>query len=130
MNLNEPPSLLRNDGGNHNNSITIKLLGTTSNRTGLGARVRIVVGDHSQMHEVSSGGSVMSQSDLRLQFGLGQTQVVDSLEVHWPTSRKIESFKKVEANQLLTLKEGAGIIKQERYPGRTRQSIPPTNVKK
>jgi hypothetical protein len=130
MNLNEPPSLLRNNGGNNNNSLTIKLMGTTCNRTAIGARVRVVVGDHSQMNEVSSGGSVMSQSDLRLQFGLGQARLVDLLEIRWPTTQKIESFKKMEANQFLSIKEGAGIIKQERYPGGTRQSSPSADKKK
>jgi enediyne biosynthesis protein E4 len=119
MNLNEPPSLIRNEGGNKNNSVTVKLKGTACNRSAIGARVRVVVGEHSQINEVSSGGSVMSQSDLRLQFGLGKSTMVDLLEIRWATTQKTDSFKKVEANQFLTIKEGAGIVKQERYPGRT-----------
>src|SRR5206468_457375 len=66
LNMNDLPSLLRNDGGNKNNSIKIKLIGTRCNRTAIGARVRVVTGDHAQMAEVASGGSVMSQNDLRL----------------------------------------------------------------
>src|SRR6185437_2248187 len=70
LNMSDLPSLLRNDGGNQQNWIKIKLIGTKCNRTGIGAHVRVVTGSHSQMNEVHSGGSVMSQSDLRLHFGL------------------------------------------------------------
>jgi hypothetical protein len=112
LNMNDPPSLLRNDGGNQNNWIKIKLLGTKCNRTAIGARVRVVTGKHAQIDEVHSGTSVMSQSDLRLHFGLGQAKVVDLIEVKWPTTQKVERFTNVEANQFLTIKEGSGIIKQ------------------
>jgi hypothetical protein len=56
----------------------------------------------------------MSQSDLRLQFGLGQAKQIDLIEVKWPTTQTIEKFTNVEANQFLTIKEGSGIIKQKR----------------
>jgi hypothetical protein len=69
---------------------------------------------HAQMDEVSSGGSVMSQSDLRLQFGLGQAEKIDLIDVKRPTTQTIEKFTNVEANQFLTIKEGSGIIKQKR----------------
>ncbi len=114
LNMNDPPSLLRNDGGNQNNWIKIKLLGTKCNRTAIGARVRVVTGKHAQIDEVHSGTSVMSQSDLRLHFGLGQAKVVDLIEVKWPTTQKVERFTNVEANQILTIQEGAGIIKAEK----------------
>ena len=74
LNMNDYPSLLRNDGGNKNNWINIKLLGTQCNRTAIGARVRVVTGKHAQIDEVHTGTSVMSQSDLRLHFGLGQAK--------------------------------------------------------
>ena len=111
LNGNDPPSLLRNDGGNQNNWMKIKLLGTVCNRTAIGGRVRVVTGKHAQMDEVHSGGSVVSQSDFRLHFGVGQTKVIDLIEVKWPTTQKVERFTNVEANQFLTIKEGAGIIK-------------------
>jgi hypothetical protein len=114
LNMNDPPSLLRNDGGNKNNWIKIKLVGTQCNRTAIGARVRVVTGKHLQMDEVHSGSSVMSQSDLRLHFGLGQANVIDLLEVKWPTTQKIEKFTQVQANQILTIKEGSGIVKSEK----------------
>jgi hypothetical protein len=111
LNMNEVPSLLRNDGGNKNNWVNLKLLGTACNRTAIGARVRVVLGKHAQLDEVHSGTSVMSQSDLRLHFGLGQAKVIDLIEVKWPTTQKVERFANVEANQFLTIKEGAGITK-------------------
>ena len=114
LNMNDPPSLLRNDGGNRLNWIKIKLLGTQCNRTAIGARVRVVAGKHSQINEVHSGDSVMSQSDLRLHFGLGQAKTVDLIEVKWPTTQKVEKFTRVEANQILTIREGAGIVKAEK----------------
>jgi hypothetical protein len=110
LNMNEVPSLLRNDGGNAQNWIKIKLIGTKCNRTAIGARVRVITGNHAQMDEVDSGASVMSQSDLRLHFGLGSAQLVDTLEVKWPTTQKIERFAKLKANQILTIKEGSGIV--------------------
>ena len=110
LNMNDPPSLLRNDGGNAQNWIKIKLVGTKCNRTAIGARVRVTTGTHTQMDEVHSGASVMSQSDLRLHFGLGKAGSVDVIEVKWPTTQKIERFTQVKANQILTIKEGSGIV--------------------
>lgn len=110
LNLNDLPSLLRNDGGNAQNWIKIKLIGTKCNRTAIGARVRVVTGNHAQMDEVHSGTSVMSQSDLRLHFGLGKASTVDVIEVKWPTTQKIEKFTQVKANQILTVREGSGIV--------------------
>jgi hypothetical protein len=111
LNMNEPPSLLRNDGGSKQNWIKIKLVGTQCNRTAIGVRVRVMTGKHTQMDEVHSGDSVMSQGDLRLHFGLGKSETVDVIEVKWPTTQKLERFTKVKANQILTIREGAGIVK-------------------
>jgi enediyne biosynthesis protein E4 len=110
LNMNDLPSLLRNDGGNAQNWIKVKLIGTKCNRTAIGARVRVTTGGHTQMDEVHSGASVMSQSDLRLHFGLGKAQVVDVLEVKWPTTQAVEKFSKVKVNQILTIREGSGIV--------------------
>jgi enediyne biosynthesis protein E4 len=108
--LNDLPSLLRNDGGNKQNWIKIKLVGTKCNRTAIGARVRVVTGKHAQMDEVHSGTSVMSQSDLRLHFGVGKVTTIDLIEVKWPTTQKLERFTQVAANQILTIREGGGIV--------------------
>jgi hypothetical protein len=113
LNMNDNPSLLRNDGGNKNNWINIKLLGTHCNRSAIGARVRVVTGKHAQIDEVHTGTSVMSQSDLRLSFGLGGSRQADLIEVKWPTTQKVERFSNIAANQFLTIKEGAGIIKRQ-----------------
>jgi len=110
LNLNDPPSLLRNQGGNRQHWIALKLIGTKCNRTAIGARVRVITGKHVQMDEVHGGTSVMSQSDLRLHFGLGKIEVIDTIEVKWPTTQKFEKFAQVKANQILTIREGAGIV--------------------
>jgi enediyne biosynthesis protein E4 len=110
LNMNDLPSLLRNDGGNKQNWIKLKLIGTKCNRTAIGARVRVVTGKHSQIDEVHSGSSVMSQGDLRLHFGVGKAEIIDLIEVKWPTTQKIERFLKMKPNQILTIKEGSGIV--------------------
>jgi hypothetical protein len=110
LNMNELPSLLKNVGGNRQNWIKIKLVGTKCNRTEIGARVRVVTGKHIQMDEVNSGASVMSQNDLRLHFGLGSVETVDLIEVKWPTTQKLEKFTQVKANQIITIREGDGIV--------------------
>ena len=110
LNMGDIPSLLRNDGGNKQNWIKIKLIGTKCNRTAIGARVGVTTGNYTQMDEVHSGSSVMSQGDLRLHFGIGKAEVVDVIEVKWPTTQKIERFTKVKANQILTIREGSGIV--------------------
>ena len=63
------------------------------------------------MDEVTSGTSVMSQNDLRLHFGLGKAETVDAVEVKWPTTQKIERFTQLKANQILTIREGDGIVR-------------------
>ncbi|UCF39247.1 MAG: CRTAC1 family protein [Acidobacteriota bacterium] len=117
LNMNDPLSLLRNDGGNRNNFIAIKLIGVDSNRSAIGALVRVLSDGISQIDEVHSGGSVMSQSDLRLHFGLGKSEKVELIEVKWPRSQKTETFRNVAANQFITIKEGEGIL-QLKEPGR------------
>ena len=75
-NLDGPPTLLRNDGGNKNNWLLIKCVGTKSNRSAIGARVRVTSGGRTQIDEVLSGSSYYSQHDLRLHFGLGHAEKV------------------------------------------------------
>jgi hypothetical protein len=113
INMNEPPSLLRNDCSSKNNWLKVKCIGTKSNRSAIGARVRVVVGRHSQINEVMSGSSFMSQNDLRHHFGLGRAVQADLVEVRWPLGL-LESFKNVDANQLLVVQEGHGIIRREK----------------
>ncbi len=113
-NLDGPPSLLRNDVGNQNNWLKVKCVGTRSNRSAIGARVKVVAGDLSQIDEVMSGSSYYSQNDLRLHFGLGTAAKIDSVEVAWPSGGK-ESFENIEPNQLIVVKESTGIVKRETF---------------
>ena len=113
-NLDAPPTLLRNEGGNRNNWIMLKCIGTRSNRSAIGTRVKVTTGSHVQMDEVMSGSSYYSQSDFRLHFGLGSAATVDRVEVTWPSGGK-ESFENLAANQLFTLQESKGIIGNRKF---------------
>jgi hypothetical protein len=113
-NLDGPPQLLRNDGGSANNSVLIKLIGAKSNRDGIGARVTVVAGNLKQLDEVHSGDSYLSQSDLRLPFGLEKRTKIDLVEVHWP-SGVVDKIANVNANKILTIKEGQGLVDQKDF---------------
>lgn len=105
--INDVPRLLRCDSTSGNNWITLKLIGTKSNRSAIGARIRCVTGGHQQIDEVRSGGSYMSQNDLRIHFGLGKAQRVDLLVVLWP-SGQVDRSKNLAPNQIMTIHEGQG----------------------
>ena len=85
-----------------------------ASRVRIGTRVRVVTGKHSQISEVMSGSSYISQNDLRLHFGLGGARTVDLIEVRWPLGL-VESFKNVQSNQMLVLEEGHGILRREMF---------------
>jgi hypothetical protein len=114
--VNSYPQLIRNDSRLDNNWIKVKCIGVKSNRSAIGARVKCVSQPpdeqkpHSQIDEVRSGGGYISQSDLRIHFGLGKAQKVDLLEVRWP-SGVVDTMKDVKVNQLVTVEEGKGIVK-------------------
>lgn len=112
--LDGPPQLLRNDGGNTDNSILIKTVGVKSNRSGIGARVTVVSGDLTQVDEVRSGDSYISQSDLRLHFGLQKRTKVDSILVRWP-SGVIDKVSSVGVNRIVTIKEGQGNVDEKEF---------------
>jgi hypothetical protein len=109
MNVNEPPTLLRNEAPPGNHWIKIRLEGTKSNRSAIGARVLVHYGGRVQVQELLSQSSFLSANDPRLHYGLGAATTAD-IEVHWPLGL-VESFKSVAANQLLTLREGSGQVK-------------------
>jgi len=113
-NLDGGPQLLRNDGGNTQNSVLIKTIGVKSNRDGVGARVKVVAGDLTQVDEVRSGDSYLSQSDLRLHFGLAKRTKIDLIEVRWP-SGIVDKINDVGANKILTVKEGQGLLEQKNF---------------
>ena len=114
--LDGSPQLLRNDGGNRHNSVLVKVIGVKSNRNGIGARVKVVSDSLIQVDEVRSGGSYLSQNDLRLHFGLGMRTAVDLIEVRWP-SGAVDTITGLAVNRLLTIKEGKGLIEQKDFVG-------------
>ena len=113
MNMNEPPSLLRNDvtGGHH--WAKVKLIGTKSNSSAIGARVTARYGGHVQAQEVLSQSSFYSANDQRLHFGLGDATKVD-LEIRWPNGGT-EKFTGLAADHLITIREGHGVVKTEAF---------------
>ncbi len=113
-NLDGPPTVLRNEGGNANNSILVKLAGVKSNRAGIGARVKITSGDLVQQDEVRSGDSYLSQSDLRLHFGLEKRTKIELVEVRWP-SGTVDKITNAMVNSVVTIKEGSGIVDQKSF---------------
>src|SRR4030095_13395733 len=118
--VNDYPQLLRCDSQLGNNWIKIKTIGTKSNRSGIGARLRCVThppdekNAHEQIDEVRSGGSYYSQNDLRIHFGLGKANKVDLLEIRWP-SGQIDQLKNISVNQLIFVEEGEGIIRTMQF---------------
>ncbi len=109
MNMNEPPSLLRNDNANKNHWLKVKVEGVQSNRTGLGARVVVTANGQKQTQVVLSQASYYSHNDLRSHFGLGQATTAEQIEIFWP-SGKVDVVKNVAADQSITVKEGTGIM--------------------
>src|SRR6185436_7851633 len=105
-NMNDTPSLLKNNG-ERKNWIEFKTVGRQSNRNGIGARVTVAAGGLKQMDEVRSGGSYISSNDLRLHFGIGDAIKVDRVEVFWPSGRR-EAFANLSANRIVVLEEGKG----------------------
>ena len=104
--------LLRNQAGGANNSLLVRLVGTRSNRNGIGARVRLTAGGTTQVREVKAGSSYLAQSDLRVHFGLGRTTRIDRLEIRWPGG-ETEVVQNVPVNQIVTVIEGKGITERK-----------------
>ena len=109
INLDERPTLFRNEGGNRNHWLTLRLVGTKSNRDAIGARIAVEVGDRRQFAEVRSGGSYLSHNDSRVHFGLGQQTQVRRLEVRWP-SGLVETFENLQGDQFFQVTEGQGVV--------------------
>ncbi|HLY62292.1 MAG TPA: CRTAC1 family protein [Terriglobia bacterium] len=105
LNMSEPPSLLRNDNHSGHHWLNIKLVGTKSNRSAIGARITVTTGDRRQIREVLSGSSYISQSDLRQHFGLGTAKKADQIEVRWP-SGQVDRINGADADQFMVIEEG------------------------
>ena len=121
-NIDGLPMVLHNETTISNHWITFQLVGTRCNRLGLGAKVRVVAGSLSQIDEVRSGGSYISQNDLRLHFGLGPADKVDRVEVRWP-SGSTQTLQNLASDRFYIVKEGEGIVTSDRVrPDRARAS--------
>src|SRR5260370_40167519 len=101
-NVGQTPDLLRNDGGNRLNSLLIRTVGSKSNRDGIGARLKLTVGGKVLLREVKAGSSYLSQSDLRVHFGIVDAPQADKLEIRWPTGPG-DVLHDLDVNQNLTI---------------------------
>ena len=108
-NLVGGPMILRPEGGPRNHWISFQLEGVKSNRLALNARVRVTAGDLVQLGEVISGGSYLSQNDLRIHFGLGEHKRIDKATILWPNGR-VETLTNLIADHFYIVREGAGVV--------------------
>ncbi|MCU1328500.1 MAG: ASPIC/UnbV domain protein [Bryobacterales bacterium] len=115
MNINEPPSLFRNDVTGRNNWLKVLLIGTESNRSAIGAQVTVTYGARRQLQAVMAQSSYLSVNDRRLHFGLGR-ETSAALAIRWPNGRE-EKISDVAPNQLVVIREGSGIIRRESLRG-------------
>jgi len=104
VNLNDRGMFLRNNKGNQNNWIILKLTGTSSNRDAVGARIKVTSGELVQTAQKKSTTGYLSQNDPRLHFGLAKNEIVEKIEIKWP-SGKVQLIENVKANQILDIKE-------------------------
>ena len=113
LNVGEPPTLLINKTATTNHAVMFRLIGTKSNRAAIGARVTVKSGDITQLDEVRSGASYLSQNDLRLHFGLGPNTTIKSIQISWPSGHKDE-LSNLPADFIYTIVEGGEI--QQKIP--------------
>src|SRR5437588_1488765 len=121
-NMNSPPSLLVNQIRSSNPWIGIQTVGTRSNRDGIGAGITVNIGKRRVVDEVRSGSSYIAQNDLRLPFGLGTAERVDSVQVRWP-SGLVEQFNNVTVDSIHSLTEGSGVAMNHATPKNSAPSI-------
>jgi hypothetical protein len=128
-NRGDYPSLLRNDGGNVNHWLEVLLIGTISNRDGIGASLKLTSEGFVHVEQAKGGMSYMSASDPRIQFGLGKRTRIESLEITWP-SGKVDRLTNVPIDQIIAVKEGTGIEPHPfpRVPERQTSGISKTGV--
>ncbi len=108
INMNDRPTLLRNETVSGNHWITVRLEGTKSNRDGIGGRIELDAGGHKQTSEVRSGGSYLSHNDMRAHFGIGSTDRVEQLQIRWP-SGLVETAKGLAVDRFYVAREGQGV---------------------
>ena len=118
-NLDGSPTILKNPGIPGRHWVSFELTGTKSNRMAIGARLKIVAGGMTQTDEIHSGGSYLSQNDLRVHFGLAEATKIDQLEIHWP-SGAVDVIKDLPADKFYSVLEGKGMVPfEEIRPGAT-----------
>src|SRR5262249_15491118 len=110
-NTGQAAEILRNDGGNRGHALLVRLVGQASNRDGIGARLRLVTGQTTQVREVKAGSSYLGQNDLRQHFGLATAEVADRLGIRWPSGR-MDIAERVPANSIVTVVEAMGVTKR------------------
>jgi hypothetical protein len=115
LDMDGPPQLLLNVSENHNHRVLFRLVGTTSNKMAIGAKVTVKAGKLVQTGEVRAGGSYISSNDPRLHFGLGGQDKIDQVEIRWPNGDK-EILKNVSADCIYTIIEGKGIAEKLALP--------------
>jgi enediyne biosynthesis protein E4 len=115
LNVGEPPTLLMNRNASSNHRVLFKLIGTTSNKAAIGARVTVKVGSLTQFDEVRGGASYISQNDLRLHFGLGSDNKMSDVAIRWPNGQT-ETLRDVATDFIYTIVEGVGIQKKMALP--------------
>jgi enediyne biosynthesis protein E4 len=113
-NNGDAPLLLHNSGGNGNHFLNFRLVGTKSNRDAMGARVRVIAGTTSQIREIAGGGSYLSQSDLRANFGLGKLKRAETVEITWPSGQK-QVFRNVETGKFYMIEEGKDQLQLQQF---------------
>ena len=113
MNMNEPPSLLRNDVSSGGHWLKVQLVGVKSNRSAIGARVTVSYGKKRQFQAVQAQSSFYSVNDRRLHFGLGSETTAD-LSIRWPNG-SMERIDGIPADQLVVAQEGSGIIRKKTF---------------
>lgn len=110
-NNGDPPVLLKNGRAPANHFVNLKLVGTRSNRDGIGARIKLRAGDTTQIREIMAGGSYLSQSDLRANFGLGAQTHIDAIEILWP-SGLTGKFENIDADRFYKVTEGQSCLSE------------------
>jgi hypothetical protein len=117
-NMNDAPTLLHDCSPPSGHSLVVQLIGTRSNRSAIGTRVTVSVAGRRLIDEVRSGGSFCSQNDLRIHVGLGARTRADRIDAAWPSGGE-ESIADVDADQLIVIREGSGVVRRERFAHRT-----------
>jgi enediyne biosynthesis protein E4 len=116
-NNGDSPVVLHNSGANGNHFLNFKLKGTKSNKDAMGARIRVTSGTTSQVREIAGGGSYLSQSDLRANFGLGKAVRADTVEITWPSGQR-QTFHNVDADKFYLVEEGKDRLGAQPMAGR------------